>query len=78
MDIQKKDVVVILLCALGGFLLVLSATLRLFVAITAGTVSGAGGGCVACIFERLLRSFERLLRSRSGEQLPEKDAAGEK
>lgn len=70
MNIQKEDVVVILLCALGGFLLVLSATSLPFVAITAGTVSGAGGGCMYCIFERLLRSSR-------GKHPPEKDVAGE-
>jgi hypothetical protein len=58
MKIQKGDVPVILLSALGGFLLVFFSLAgknlgtAVFVGLVFGVPSGAGGGTLACIFFR--------------------------
>ena len=58
--IQKGDVPVILLGALGGFLLVFFSLAgknlggAVFVGLLFGVPSGAGGGTLACIFRRYL------------------------
>ena len=58
MKIQKGDVPVILLSALGGFLLVFFSLagknlgMAVFVGLLFGVPSGAGGGALACIFQR--------------------------
>ncbi len=60
MKFQKGDIPVILLSALGGFLLVFFslATRDLgtaaFLGLVFGVPSGAGGGTLACIFRRYL------------------------
>jgi hypothetical protein len=60
MNIEKADVLVILLSALGGFLLVFSAlaakdlATAVFVGIVAGVPCGIGGGALGCIFRRYL------------------------
>ncbi len=60
MKIQKDDVPVILLSALGGFLLVFFSLAgknlgtAVFVGLVFGVPSGAGGGTLACIFRRYL------------------------
>ena len=58
MRIQKGDVLVILLAALGGFLLVFSCLAgenldaAVFLGLVFGVPSGAGGGTLACMFLR--------------------------
>jgi hypothetical protein len=60
MKIEKRDITIVSLCALGGFLLVLVALASrdiaagVFVGLVAGVPSGAGGGVLACIFRRCL------------------------
>src|ERR1700722_2842935 len=60
MRIEKGDVPIIALSALGGFLLVLFALAgrnfgsALFVGLVAGVPSGAGGGVLFCILRRFL------------------------
>jgi len=62
LKIEKKDLPVIALTALGGFLLVVIALATrdlgtaIFVGLVAGVPSGAGGGALVCI---LRRYFER-------------------
>ena len=56
MKIEKKDVLLVVACALGGFILVVIAIPDPFTAIVAGIPSGALGGCVACIFRHFVRS----------------------
>ena len=58
MKIQKGDVPVILLGSHGGFLLVFFSVAgkhldaAVFVGLLFGVPSGAGGGALACIFQR--------------------------
>jgi uncharacterized membrane protein YccC len=59
MKIEKRDIPVIALCALGGFLLIMIALASrsmatVFVGLVAGAPCGAGGGVLACIFRRIL------------------------
>ena len=60
MKIQKGDVPVILLSALGGFLLVFfslagkNLSTAVFVGLMFGVPSGIGGGTLACIRGRYL------------------------
>lgn len=60
MKIEKADVPVILLSALGGFLLVFFALaaknlgMAVFVGLVAGVPCGIGGGALGCIFRRYL------------------------
>ena len=60
MKIQKGDVPVILLSALGGFLLVFFSLAgknlgtAVFVGLVFGVPSGVGGGTLACIFIRYI------------------------
>ncbi|MBC8869328.1 MAG: hypothetical protein H8E44_07910 [Planctomycetes bacterium] len=58
MNTQKGDVPVILLGAIGGFLLVFFSVAgkhldaAVFVGLMFGVPGGAGGGALACIFQR--------------------------
>lgn len=60
MRIQKGDVPVLLLSALGGFLLVFFSLAgknlgtAVFVGLVSGVPSGIGGGTLACILGRYL------------------------
>ncbi|MHC5058079.1 MAG: hypothetical protein ACYTKD_25750 [Planctomycetota bacterium] len=59
MKIERADVLMVSACALAGFLFVSLATPGLITGLIAGIPSGAGGGCVACIVKRLLKSKPR-------------------
>ena len=60
MKIEKRDILLVALSALGGFLLVLFALAgrdvgsAVFVGLVAGAPSGAGGGVLVCILRRFL------------------------
>ena len=60
MKIEKRDISVIALSALGGFLFVVivlasrDMATGVFVGLVMGAPSGAGGGVLACIFRRYL------------------------
>ncbi len=54
-EIEERDVLLIALCAIGGFALVICATHSLLLSAIAGVPSGAGGGVVACLIRRRLR-----------------------
>ena len=60
MRIEKRDISVIALSALVGFLLVVFALASrdlatgIFVGLVAGMPCGAGGGALACMFRRSL------------------------
>lgn len=59
--IEGRDIPIIALSALGGFLLVLvgvagkDLATAILVGMVAGAPSGAGGGALACIFRRYLQ-----------------------
>jgi hypothetical protein len=59
MRIEKRDILIIAISALGGFVLVLYALGRkdlqagIFVGVLCGASGGAGGGVLGCIFIRL-------------------------
>lgn len=56
MKIQKFEVVLISACAAAGFVFLLFPTHgNVTAAVVAGIPSGAAGGCLACIFRRLLK-----------------------
>ena len=65
MRIQKGDIPVILLSALGGFLLVFFSVAgknlgaAVFVGLVFGVPSGAGGGALACMFLRYRGQIRR-------------------
>ncbi len=67
MKIQKGDVPVILLSALGGFLLVFFSVAgknldtAVFLGLVFGVPSGAGGGTLACMFLRYRGKIRRYL-----------------
>lgn len=67
MKIQKGDVPVILLSALGGFLLVFFSVAgenldtAVFLGLVFGVPSGAGGGTLACMFLRYREKIRRYL-----------------
>jgi hypothetical protein len=56
--LEKRDIPVIVLCAVGGFFLVLFALAKqdlaagIFAGLVAGVPSGAGGGVLVCVFRR--------------------------
>ena len=60
MQIEKRDISMIALCALGGFLFVaiVGATRDMatgvLVGLVLGTPGGAGGGVLACVLRRYL------------------------
>jgi hypothetical protein len=60
MKIEKRDISMIAVSALVGFLLVMLALASrdmatgVFVGLVAGAPSGAGGGVLACMFRRHL------------------------
>jgi hypothetical protein len=56
MKIQKADLILVGACSVAGFVFVLFPTHgNVTAAIVAGIPSGALGGCLACIFRRLLK-----------------------
>ena len=56
MKIEKKDFMLLFVCALGGFALVWCAIPDPLTAIVMGIPSGVLGGCVACIFRHFMKS----------------------
>jgi hypothetical protein len=62
MKIEKRDITLVALCALGGLLLMLVFVMSwssdiaggVFEGLVVGVPSGAGGGVLACIFRRIL------------------------
>ena len=56
MKIEKKDVLLVVACALGGFILVLIAIPDPFTAIVAGIPCGALGGCIACVVRQFVNT----------------------
>ena len=56
MKIEKKDVLLVVACALGGFILVLIAIPDPFTAIVAGIPSGTLGGCIACVVRQFVNT----------------------
>ncbi len=59
MKIEKADALMVSACALAGFLFVSLAASSIITGLIAGIPSGAGGGCVACIVKRLVKSKPR-------------------
>ena len=61
MKIERRDILLIALCAVGGFILVTVAiggrnlAGSIFVGLVAGAPSGAAGGVLACLIRRFLQ-----------------------